>query len=221
MELVEGSTTPESMSFNVRMCMRLTPPLAFFYLGWLQENGIRLNGSFLMSADGLYSMPTAFTKIYQIGEVKALRNSFGTIFPILLFCLVFVFALNIWNRLAVLAKIPNYQFGAELVAEDVLREGKRQLQRYKKNMERKCQRKEFKGRINDANSKEVSVSIFSRMYKYCCYKPVTRAGEESIVDEEAGGASMQSIAPTMPAPLTGMIERKGSKRMGGSSWKQV
>lgn len=33
MELVPHSTSPEGLSFNVRMCARLAAPLAFFYLG--------------------------------------------------------------------------------------------------------------------------------------------------------------------------------------------
>jgi hypothetical protein len=42
MELVPRRTTPESLSFNVRMCARLAAPLAFFYLGWISENGMAL-----------------------------------------------------------------------------------------------------------------------------------------------------------------------------------
>lgn len=38
--LVPGRTTPESLSFNVRMCARLAAPLSFFYLGWIAENGL-------------------------------------------------------------------------------------------------------------------------------------------------------------------------------------
>ena len=41
MELVPYKTTPESLSFNVRMVARLAAPLAFFYLGWISENGIK------------------------------------------------------------------------------------------------------------------------------------------------------------------------------------
>lgn len=41
MELVPYRTTPESLSFNVRMIARLAAPLAFFYLGWINENGIK------------------------------------------------------------------------------------------------------------------------------------------------------------------------------------
>lgn len=39
--LSSGRTTPEALSFNVRMVARLAAPLAFFYLGWISENGIR------------------------------------------------------------------------------------------------------------------------------------------------------------------------------------
>ena len=39
MEMVAFRTTPESLSFNARMVSRLSAPLAFFYLGWLAENG--------------------------------------------------------------------------------------------------------------------------------------------------------------------------------------
>ena len=41
MDLVPGRTTPESLSFNVRMVARLAAPLVFFYLGWLAENGLK------------------------------------------------------------------------------------------------------------------------------------------------------------------------------------
>jgi hypothetical protein len=41
MILVKYSTTPESLSFNVRMIARLAAPLAFFYLGWISESGLR------------------------------------------------------------------------------------------------------------------------------------------------------------------------------------
>ena len=39
MVMCQGQTTPEALSFNVRMCVRLAAPLAFFYLGWISENG--------------------------------------------------------------------------------------------------------------------------------------------------------------------------------------
>jgi len=39
MEMVPFRTTPESLSFNARMTARLCAPIAFFYLGWIAENG--------------------------------------------------------------------------------------------------------------------------------------------------------------------------------------
>lgn len=226
MELVPGQTTPQSMSFNVRMCMRLTPPLAFFYLGWLSENGVNSTGNFLKSANGLYDMPLGFTKIYEIGKVEILRKFFGTVFPVLLFCLVFVFLFNLWNRLAVYMKLGDYQFGAELVAEDVLREGKRQLSRYKKHMERKCQRKEFKGKLDSAGATLAGEKppLLHRIIAYFTATPqTTKANDDG--DEETGDGDMSvtsnpAFKLKMPVVLSGNLERKGDKKMmGGSGWR--
>lgn len=111
MELVPGRTTPASMSFNVRMCARLAAPLAFFYLGWIRENGVS-SGSWTESDNGVYEMTSFFSKIYQISVVPALGDTFGTLFPILLFCVAFLFVTNLLNRLLVLAKMPDWQFGS-------------------------------------------------------------------------------------------------------------
>lgn len=48
-ELVPFATSPEGLSFNVRMCARLAAPLAFFYLGWISENGLS-NGAWVSNA---------------------------------------------------------------------------------------------------------------------------------------------------------------------------
>jgi len=227
MELVEGQTTPQSMSFNVRMCMRLTPPLAFFYLGWLSENGVNSTGDFLKSANGLYDMPLGFTKIYEIGKVAVLRKCFGTVFPVLLFCLVFVFLFNLWNRLAVYLKLGDFQFGTELVADDVLREGKRQLGRYKKHMERKCQRKEFKGKLDTAGATLAGEKppLMQRIVAYFTAKPQTMKVNDDG-DEETGdgdGVNIRSnpaLKLKVPLPLSGNVERKGDKKMMGSGgWR--
>lgn len=111
MELVPGRTTAASMSFNVRMCARLAAPLAFFYLGWISENGVS-TGSWTRSEDGVWSMPSAFTKFYQISVVPVMGDTFGTLFPILLFCVAFLFATNLLNYIFVLCKAPELQFGA-------------------------------------------------------------------------------------------------------------
>jgi hypothetical protein len=228
MELVDGHTTPQSMSFNVRMCMRLTPPLAFFYLGWLSENGVNATGDFLKSANGLYDMPLGFTKVYQIGKVAVLRKCFGTVFPVLLFCLVFVFLFNLWNRLAIYLKMGDYQFGTELVADDVLKEGKRQLGRYKKHMERKCQRKEFKGKLDTAGATLAGEKppLMQRIVAYFTAKPQTmRVNEDGDEEtgEASGGVTVQNnpaLKLKVPLPLSGNVERKGDKKMMGSGgWR--
>lgn len=160
-EMVPSRTTPEALSFNVRMIARLAAPLAFFYLGWISENGLR-TGDFVNNDGGTtynvtvvpvfnsttntttymnqtmeYSssieMNSAFSNFYQLQNIKAVQRVFGTIFPIILFVVLGLSLLNIFNRLLVLLKLEDYQFGAEIVTEEVLREGKRQLERHKRN----------------------------------------------------------------------------------------
>lgn len=159
MELVPHRTTPKCLSFNVRMCARLAAPLAFFYLGWISENGIKkgdwlyndapdtyVNGTVpVIGIDGNVTyvngtitlnnavfVPSAFSDFYQLQSVGIIQKTFGTVFPILLFCVVGLIITNIFNRLLVFAKLEQYQFGAEIVTDEQLREGKRQLLRHKK-----------------------------------------------------------------------------------------
>ena len=95
MELVPYRTTPESLSFNVRMIARLAAPLAFFYLGWINENGIK-SGSWqynqapnLVTYQNITSgnatqlvqvttsqaifMPSSFSNFYQLQSVPAIQ----------------------------------------------------------------------------------------------------------------------------------------------------
>lgn len=144
MELQPSRTTPMSLSFNVRMNARLAAPLAFFYLGWMSENGIK-EGSWLYNeapnylanitvatnvtnpitnvssivylnetvvVDGGIYMPSAFSDFYKLASVGAIKKTFGTIFPVLLFCVLFLFVINAFNRILVLIKMEEYQFGA-------------------------------------------------------------------------------------------------------------
>lgn len=138
MELVPYRTTPLSLSFNVRMIARLAAPLAFFYLGWLSENGIKSGPWLYNNAPDYYAnftvalnasdptvlvnqtqlvhdpifMPSAFSNFYQLQSVGAIKSTFGTIFPILLFCVLGLFVTNAFNRILVLIKMDEYQFGA-------------------------------------------------------------------------------------------------------------
>jgi len=99
MELVPYRTTPESLSFNVRMIARLAAPLAFFFLGWISENGIKSGSWQYNNAPNLQSyqnvttvvngtsttqlelvitsqsifMPSAFSNFYQLQSVYIIQ----------------------------------------------------------------------------------------------------------------------------------------------------
>ena len=239
MELVPYKTTPESLSFNVRMVARLAAPLAFFYLGWLSENGIKdgpwtanqapsittyrnvsvpilYNSTIVVNAtsspssrgtaspssvlpplshapsrsptfkpslapsvkptytpsisfaptvinstyfptlsptypptnmtmprnrtiivattiDGGLPMPSCFSHFYQLQAVSELKSTFGTFFPVLLFCVMLLISTNVLNRILVLLKADYLQFGAEIVTEAQLKEGRRQLERHQRS----------------------------------------------------------------------------------------
>ena len=244
MELVPYKTTPESLSFNVRMVARLAAPLAFFYLGWISENGIKdgpwtannapsiityrnvtinqqngnqtfspsvshtaqpspvlvssvsgspsyspsfkptsapthtptfspshkpthqpshfsmaptpvnftyaptfapSNGTFrpptvhnrteliaVVTPGGL-PMPSCFSHFYQLQAVSSLKSTFGTFFPVLLFCVMFLISTNILNYILVCLKAEYLQFGSEIVTESQLKEGRRQLDRHRRS----------------------------------------------------------------------------------------
>ena len=242
MELVPYKTTPESLSFNVRMVARLAAPLAFFYLGWISENGIKdgpwtannapsiityrnvtipnINQTyspsvfqtvqpspvFVPSASILPSylptfkptsvpthsptfspsnkpthqpshfsmaptpvnftyaptfapsngtsrpptvhnrteliaiitpgglpMPSCFSHFYQLQAVSSLKSTFGTFFPVLLFCVMFLISTNILNYILICLKAEYLQFGSEIVTEAQLKEGRRQLDRHRRS----------------------------------------------------------------------------------------
>jgi hypothetical protein len=81
MELLPGQTTPSSLSVNARVCANLSSPLAFFYLGWIYENGLR-TGSWTEGADGgsvgegsKNKIFTAFSKFYQIDIIPVMSEA--------------------------------------------------------------------------------------------------------------------------------------------------
>lgn len=82
MELVTNQGTwPLSMSFNARMVARLSAPLAFFYLGWLQENQTRdgpwsdAPGDDTLSGDDDDKLYTAFSRFYEIQVIPVMGMS--------------------------------------------------------------------------------------------------------------------------------------------------
>ena len=77
-------------------------------------------------------MPSCFSHFYQLDQITALRTTFGTLFPIVLYCVMFLIVTNILNHLLVLIKMGKYQFGAELVTEEQLKEGQKLLEKNKR-----------------------------------------------------------------------------------------
>lgn len=215
MEMVQGRTTPESLSFNVRMIVRLAAPLAFFYLGWISENGLT-TGWWTENANGTSAMLSAFSNFYQLQQVAVIRNTFGTIFPVLLFCVVGLIIPNLLNRILVMIKMENYQFGAEIVTEEQLREGKRQLERKKKIFGRKFEKRDFKNRIMSL-TKAPTASGF--MAIFTGKKNTTKgSGGKSMDAKEL--IEVQELKE--PDALSGILEKKASRSMGlGSSWGEL
>ena len=78
-------------------------------------------------------MPSCFSHFYQLQAVSSLKSTFGTFFPVLLFCVMFLIATNILNHFLVLIRVDYLQFGAEIVTEEQLKEGRRQLERHKRS----------------------------------------------------------------------------------------
>lgn len=246
MELQAGRTTPMSLSFNVRMNARLAAPLAFFYLGWMAENGIKagpwlyneapdylVNTTFAnvttnpitnvttttyyngtMWVDGGVFMPSAFSDFYQLQSVGAIKSTFGTIFPVLLFCVLFLFITNAFNRLLVLIKMEEYQFGAPLVTEEQLREGKRQLQRNKKATERTFRRdalKSFIAKVGIAKDNEGNGGIIAWLFG--------GKSRESRSARESADEVSEKIEVKEPTNLAAKVEKKSTKGASGK-WKE-
>lgn len=252
-ELVAHRTTPGALSFNVRMVARLAAPLAFFYLGWIAENGIRegdwqyndapdtnstqLIGTFNATTntttytnetiiiDNTIFMPSAFSNFYQLQNVGAIKSTFGTIFPVLFIVALALFVLNAFNRILVLLKLENYQFGEQIVTEEQLREGKRQLLRHKKTTERAFRREDLKGYILKAG-KKTRKSIFG-----IGLGALFSSGETGNTPlRESTSSTKEGAEPEVakavirePNPIDGMLERKKDKKklgMVSQSWKE-
>jgi hypothetical protein len=170
MDLVTNQTTPESLSFNVRMVSRLAAPLVFFYLGWLAENGINSgewNNNNIFSP--AVNMPSAFSNFYQLQDVKIIKNTFGTIFPIVLISFTFLSLTNCYNYVMIMFGLSYLQFGTPIATEEQLREGMRQLNKTKKNAINRARRKRFKnyllriitGDTQDDHTDNVNVNVDS------------------------------------------------------------
>jgi hypothetical protein len=79
MELLPAQrTTANSLSVNSRVCAKLSAPMAFFYLGWIFENGLK-RGSWTDGANGGdagdgddNTIVTAFARFYQIDVIPVM-----------------------------------------------------------------------------------------------------------------------------------------------------
>ena len=193
LELIQGETTPYSLSFNARMCARLAPPLVFSYFGLIYENGIE-TGEWLEDRNGKV-LNTAFSALFgEIAVIPLLGGKFNTFFPIVLIVLA-VFQLgNFINRILVLVRLPNLQFGTEIVSEDQMLEGKRQLLKHKKQMERAAARGLHKAKIDKMKRKS-----FFGMFK----------SKSKKTGAEFYGTEMRE----MPKEISGWVEKKAPKQL--------
>lgn len=102
-------------------------------------------------------MPSSFSRFYQIQNVPIIKQSFSTLFPVMLLVLVPLFLSNLFNRLFVCLRMEYLQFGTRkllpftpssptqlllfllvhllvsaIPTDEQLKEGKKQLEKYKK-----------------------------------------------------------------------------------------
>ena len=119
-------------------------------------------------------------------------------------------------------KLDTYQFGAELVTEEQLREGKRQLQRHRKNTERGFKRNALKNIIATFSGQKDDSSFFGKLLGG---SGGGGAAKNKKAATRAGGLGLEAAAdPSMrePAPLSGMVEKKAGYTIGvGNAFKDV
>lgn len=227
MDLVPGRTTPESLSFNVRMVARLAAPLVFFYLGWLAENGLK-SGDWVYNdapAGQQIKMNSAFSNFYQLQSVGIIEDTFGTMFPILLIVFALMFATNFYNSCCVYLKMEYLQFGTPVVTEEQKRAGMAQLEKSKRATVNAARRRRFRSFLTrkpegendeDEDTAGPAPSIFSVLWGGSSH-------ERNSFDSDADLKSMSQPkskkiqAPPTPPPLFGNAAIKG-KRLGITKW---
>lgn len=227
MELLPGRrTTAPSLSVNSRAVIRLSTPLVFFYLGWLFENGI-IGGDWLNGAaggtagdddTGINRIMLSYTQFYQVQVIPIMGGSFNSLFPIIMFSVSGLVLLNLFNRALVFLKLENYQFGIEILSEEQLREGQRQLTRHKRTMERAYQRKALRQHIDGKIQSPSTLRKFSNIFGFTATEVrhkefANDADDESKKDIESGSFSRGS---TLPSALEGWADKKGQKKFGVS-----
>jgi len=251
MELVPFRTTPDALSFNVRMVARLAAPLGFFYLGWISENGMK-TGHWTYNdypvANQQIDMTSSFSQFYQLERIHGLVVFFGTACPVILFIFEFLFLTNAFNYILIYFGLANYQFGNEIVTDEQMREGKRQLARQKSRTVNKYRLgKYFSYDITSANYLFRLLGNALKNFLGHGYKHKDANGE-SDEDNDRGifssffgifGRSKESVnelsqnsntpsrpaAPTIPGSIFGAVERKfvSKNALGFTSttWKEM
>lgn len=230
MNLIKGRTTPSSLIFNCKMILKLSAPIAFFYLGWLGENGLH-SGDYLYGDGQL--MLSAFSHFYQLQSVPIIKGSFGTLFPVFLLILMILIATNLLNLIFVKINMSSMQFGTPVLTDEELAEGKRQLERNKKIAERTAQRQALK-KIVGGNEVEDSffMSIMKKVLRpFGFFKEEIDAKNGNIKNEKNDSSSTSnysSSAPGSPEKKIVLLSKKqcaatalqAPKRIGGNiEWK--
>ena len=224
MDLVPGRTTPESLSFNVRMVARLAAPLVFFYLGWLAENGLK-------SGEWIYNdapegqqikMNSAFSNFYQLQSVGVIEETFGTMFPILLLVFALMFATNCYNSCCVYMKMEYMQFGTPVVTEEQRRTGMAQLSNSKGATVNAARRTRFRSFLtkkpegekgeDESVAAPAHSSIFSALWGGSNHERNSFDSDSELNATQPSAKKKTQASPT-PSPLFGNAAIKG-KRLG-------
>ena len=90
----------------VYACVCLCVPVCVAILGAYLLDGYRY-----LDGHQPIDMPSAFSNFYSLQKVDAIKSTFGTIFPVILYILLFLFITNLFNRFLVLIKMESLQFG--------------------------------------------------------------------------------------------------------------
>lgn len=226
MELLPGRrTTAPSLSVNSRAVIRLSTPLVFFYLGWVFENGVKegewldgtAGGTVGDDDRGMNRIMMSFAQFYQVQVIPVMGGSFNTLFPIIMFTVSGLVLLNLFNRTLVFLKLEKFQFGAEILSEEQLREGQRQLSRHKRTMERAYQRKALRQHIDGKPTSTAPLKGLSNFFGFTVdevpQKDLTEKCGDDESDIEKGSFDHGNVEPPV---LQGWAEKKGQKKFGVS-----
>lgn len=226
MEIIpEQQTTGYSMLMNAYLCTRLAPPLAFYYLSLVFESGI-------VSSPDEDGRPTAFARFYgqNLEVVPFIGDNFTVFFPVLILAIAALQLANVLNRFFVAIRMPQLQFGDELVDETLLMEGKKQLARFRSQKERAIQRKRNAVNRQSSLARRSSFStgfgLLDRAIRMVALRRQPLASEDTIADpmaahaaDEESPALLERRSQREPLSLKVWCEKKGSSRFNtGGHW---